>query len=308
MGARASFHPHRRFPGSARRTLRRVYHAPRHLHDRTFFRPRTAYVRQLRQPRQRHPGSKERKPFYTGLTWYRVVPGFVIQSGNPGLRDTDDLPAPVTPHFPDEFTPGLGHDASGILSMVNAGPGTSSCEFFLTLAPTPRLNYLHAVLGRTVRGLEILPQIRQDDDASIKIIRVGPAAEAFHVTPPRVYRRGGHRESIHGVEHPRRAVYSALRSTRMRGFTIIRRELLPSLDQQPPGGLAGPAGRPIEYIRAFHVGQELDRVLRAHDAQTMLKARSPLPGCPAGIGARRTLYPGLSQQRVTDYRKKAKLP
>ena len=126
--------------------------------------------------------------------------------------------------------------------------------------------------------------------------------------PRRVYRRGGHRESIHGVEHPRRAVYSALRSTRMRGSTIIRRELLPSLDQQPPGGLAGPAGRPIESIRAFHVGQELDRVLRAHDAQTMLKARSPLPGCPAGIGARRTLYPGLSQQRVTDYRKKAKLP
>jgi cyclophilin family peptidyl-prolyl cis-trans isomerase len=183
MGARASFHPHRRFPGSARRTLRRVYHALRHLHDRTFFRPRTAYVRQLSQPRQRHPGSKERKTFYTGLTWYRVVPGFVIQSGNPGLRDTDDLPAPVTPHFPDEFAPGLGHDASGILSMANAGPDTSSCEFFLTLAPTPRLNYLHAVLGRTVRGLEILPQIRQDDDASIKIIRVGPAAEAFHVIP-----------------------------------------------------------------------------------------------------------------------------
>jgi cyclophilin family peptidyl-prolyl cis-trans isomerase len=141
-------------------------------------------VRQLSQPRQRHPGSKERKTFYTGLTWYRVVPGFVIQSGNPGLRDTDDLPAPVTPHFPDEFAPGLGHDASGILSMANAGPDTSSCEFFLTLAPTPRLNYLHAVLGRTVRGLEILPQIRQDDDASIKIIRVGPAAEAFHPPPP----------------------------------------------------------------------------------------------------------------------------
>ncbi len=127
--------------------------------------------------------AKNGKPVYTGLTWYRVVPGFVIQSGNPGLRDTDDLPAPVTPHFPDEFVPGLGHDAAGILSMANAGPDTNSCEFFLTLAPTPRLNYLHSVFGRTVRGLEILPQIRQDDAVSIKIIRVGPAAEAFHVTP-----------------------------------------------------------------------------------------------------------------------------
>jgi cyclophilin family peptidyl-prolyl cis-trans isomerase len=67
--------------------------------------------------------------------------------------------------------------------MANAGPDTNSCEFFLTLAPTPRLNYLHAVFGRTVRGPEILPQVRQDDAVLIKIIRVGPVAAAFHVTP-----------------------------------------------------------------------------------------------------------------------------
>ena len=127
-------------------------------------------------------GSREARngrPLYTGLTWYRVVPGFVLQSGNPGLRDTDALPAPVTPHFPDEFIPGLGHDAAGILSMANAGPDTNSCEFFLTLAPTPRLNYLHSVFGRVVRGLDVLPRITQDDAFSIKILRVGPAAQAF---------------------------------------------------------------------------------------------------------------------------------
>ena len=127
--------------------------------------------------------TRDGKPLYTGLTWYRVVPGFVMQSGNPGLRDTDDLPAPVTPRFPDEFVPGLHHDAAGILSMANAGPDTNSCEFFLTLAPTPRLNYLHSVFGRTVRGLEILPLIRQDDPVSIKILRVGPAARAFRADP-----------------------------------------------------------------------------------------------------------------------------
>jgi cyclophilin family peptidyl-prolyl cis-trans isomerase len=127
--------------------------------------------------------TRDGKSLYTGLTWYRVVPGFVMQSGNPGLRDTDDLPAPVTPHFPDEFVPGLHHDAAGILSMANAGPDTNSCEFFLTLAPTPRLNYLHSVFGRTVRGLEILPLIRQDDPVSIKILRFGPAAQAFRADP-----------------------------------------------------------------------------------------------------------------------------
>jgi len=67
--------------------------------------------------------------------------------------------------------------------MAHAGPDTNSCEFFLILAPTPRLNYPHSVFGRTVRGLEILPQIQQDAAISIKIIRVGPVAAAFHGTP-----------------------------------------------------------------------------------------------------------------------------
>ncbi len=123
------------------------------------------------------------KPFYTGLTWYRVVPGFVIQSGNPGLKDTDDEKTPIPHRFPDEFVPGLRHDAAGVLSMANAGPDTNSCEFFLTLAPTQRLNYLHSVFGRTVRGVEVLPQIRQNDPVSIKILRIGAAARAFKNDP-----------------------------------------------------------------------------------------------------------------------------
>ena len=126
---------------------------------------------------------KNGQPFYTGLTWYRVVPGFVIQSGNPGLKDTDDEAKPIPHRFPDEFVPGLRHDAAGILSMANAGPDTNSCEFFLTLAPTHRLNYLHSVFGRTVRGLEVLAQIKQDDPVSLKILRVGPAAKAFRADP-----------------------------------------------------------------------------------------------------------------------------
>ena len=119
------------------------------------------------------------KPFYTGLTFYRVVPGFVIQSGNPGLKDTDDDKAAHPHRFPDEFGPGLHHDGSGILSMANAGPDTNSCEFFVTLGATQRLNYLHSVFGRVIRGLDVLPQIKPDDPCTIKILRVGAAAQAF---------------------------------------------------------------------------------------------------------------------------------
>src|SRR5687767_1908437 len=121
------------------------------------------------------------KPFFTGLRWYRVVPGFVIQSGDP------TTPPPGTPPversekedeaghpfpFPDEIVPGLRHDAAGALSMANSGPDTNSSEFFVTLAPTNRLNYLHSVFGRVIRGLDVLPKIQRDDTFSIKIVRI----------------------------------------------------------------------------------------------------------------------------------------
>lgn len=124
---------------------------------------------------------RDGRPFFTGLRWYRVVPGFVIQSGDPtkttGTEPDTDAGHPLP--FPDEFAPGLRHDAAGILSMANDGPDTNSSEFFLTLAPVNRLNYLHAVFGRTVRGLDVLAQIQQGDDLAIAIVRVGSAAQAF---------------------------------------------------------------------------------------------------------------------------------
>jgi cyclophilin family peptidyl-prolyl cis-trans isomerase len=123
-------------------------------------------------------------PYYTGLKWYRVVPGFVIQSGDPsnpgGGIQTRDLPGTDPGYtFTDEFVPGLRHGAAGILSMANGGPDTNSAEFFVTLGDDTRLNYLHSVFGRVVRGLDVLPQIKRDDAFSIKILRVGATASAF---------------------------------------------------------------------------------------------------------------------------------
>ena len=120
-------------------------------------------------------GSKKSQPYYTGLNWYRVVPGFVIQSGNPNNPAEGD----VGYAFPDEFVPGLRHDGAGILSMANAGPDTNSAEFFITLGDQTRLNYLHSVFGRVVRGVDLLAQIKPDEPFSIKILRIGATAKAF---------------------------------------------------------------------------------------------------------------------------------
>jgi cyclophilin family peptidyl-prolyl cis-trans isomerase len=129
---------------------------------------------------------RDGKPFYTGLRWYRVVPGFVIQSGDPTTPPAGSPPRTEAEEkaghpysYPDEFVPGFRHDDIGMLSMANSGPDTNSSEFFLTLAPTNRLNYLHSVFGRVVRGADVLPKIAANDAFSIKILRVGPAAQAF---------------------------------------------------------------------------------------------------------------------------------
>lgn len=124
------------------------------------------------------------QPFYTGLRWYRVVPNFVVQSGDPTFtpEKSEENEAGHPLAFPDEFVPGLHHDRAGMLSMANSGPDTNSSEFFITLRETNRLNYLHCVFGRVVRGAELLPKITPDEPiTALNLRRVGAAAKAFRV-------------------------------------------------------------------------------------------------------------------------------
>jgi len=121
-------------------------------------------------------GPKPGRPFFNGLTFHRVVPDFVVQGGDP-LGTGEGGPGYV---FPDEFTPGLHHDAAGVLSMANDGPDTNGSQFFFTLREVNRLNYLHSVFGRVVRGADVLPRLRMGDTmTTVTIRRVGADALAF---------------------------------------------------------------------------------------------------------------------------------
>jgi len=126
-------------------------------------------------------GPEPRKPYFDGLTFHRVVADFVVQGGDP----TGTGGGGPGYEFQDEFRPGLGHDAPGILSMANAGPDTNGSQFFFTLRAVRRLDFLHSVFGRVIAGLELLPTIVQGDTMTVKIRRIGAAAETFRVDQAR---------------------------------------------------------------------------------------------------------------------------
>lgn len=97
-------------------------------------------TREYVDPRTGQPGSG---PYYDGTIMHRVIDKFMIQMGDP--TGTGRGGPGYT--FDDEFHPELSFNRPYLVAMANAGPKTNGSQFFITVAPTPHLNFRHTIFG-----------------------------------------------------------------------------------------------------------------------------------------------------------------
>ena len=106
------------------------------------------------------------KPFFDGLKFHRVLPGFMAQGGDP---KGDGTGGPGY-HIADEcFQPNHRDHFRGSLSMAHAAArDTGGSQFFINFTPTAHLDGLHTVFGRLIEGMEVLSKIQRVDPEHLR--------------------------------------------------------------------------------------------------------------------------------------------
>ncbi len=100
-------------------------------------------------------GAKSKKPFYDGVLFHRVIPGFMIQGGD----QTGSGAGSPGYTFDDEVKSGRTFDKPGIVAMANRGPNTNGAQFFITVGTPAHLNGHYSIFGEVLSGYEVVEAI-----------------------------------------------------------------------------------------------------------------------------------------------------
>jgi cyclophilin family peptidyl-prolyl cis-trans isomerase/protein-disulfide isomerase len=100
-----------------------------------------------------------RQGWYDNITFHRVIPGFVAQSGDPSGTG-QGIPGYL---FVNEIAPDLRFDRPGVVGLANSGPDTNGSQFFITYAPAPHLDGYYTIFGYVVSGMDVLLKLTPRD-------------------------------------------------------------------------------------------------------------------------------------------------
>ncbi len=107
---------------------------------------------------------KVKEGYYNGLTFHRILPGFIIQGGSPGANEF----AGDGPFMRDEFS--LRTNARGTLGVSTRGRDTGDAQFYVNLVDNPRLDHEYTVFGEITSGIDAIDGISEGD----RIVRIDP--------------------------------------------------------------------------------------------------------------------------------------
>ena len=95
--------------------------------------------------------------WFDGVTFHRVIPGFVAQAGDP----TGTGYGGPGYAFENEVYAGLKYDKEGVVGMANAGPGSNGSQFFITLASAPNLDGGYTIFGQVISGMDVVNSLTE---------------------------------------------------------------------------------------------------------------------------------------------------
>lgn len=99
------------------------------------------------------------KGWFDGITFHRVLPGFVAQTGDPSGTGSGN-PGYL---FKNEIDPTLSFDRPGLVAMANTGPDSNGSQFFITYEAAPHLDGAYTIFGQVVSGMEVLAGLTPRD-------------------------------------------------------------------------------------------------------------------------------------------------